>query len=279
MEAYFQAKRLLFESHPGASIVNADDEYGRRLIGDFDCITYSASGADADYRATDIQFDASGSRFTCVTGGAEFPVTTRLPGAYNVANALAALATAVALGVEARVAVEALASATGAPGRFEVVDNDRPFSVVVDYAHTPDSVENVLTAADGLPHERLIAVLGAGGDRDRSKRPLMGAAAARHADVVYVTSDNPRSEDPAAIAEEVNAGAAEAAASSGARVEVELDRRSAIERAIAEAEAGDIIVIAGKGHEQGQEFADGRKIPFDDATVARESLERLGAVG
>ncbi|MGH9885132.1 MAG: glutamate ligase domain-containing protein, partial [bacterium] len=164
-------------------------------------------------------------------------------------------------------------------GRFEVIDSDRPFSVVVDYAHTPDSLENVLTAASALPHGKLIAIVGAGGDRDRAKRPLMGAAAARHADVVYVTSDNPRSEDPAAIAAEVHTGASEAAQSSGARVEVELDRRSAIERAIAEADAGDIVMIAGKGHEQGQEFADGRKIPFDDATVARESLQQLGAVG
>ena len=138
-------------------------------------------------------------------------------------------------------------------------------------------MENVLTAAAGLPHSKLIAVVGAGGDRDSSKRPLMGAAAARHADVVYVTSDNPRSEDPALIAEAVHAGAAEAAEQSGARVEVEIDRRSAIERAVAEAEDADIVVIAGKGHEQGQEFENGRKIPFDDATVARESLQQLGA--
>jgi UDP-N-acetylmuramoyl-L-alanyl-D-glutamate--2,6-diaminopimelate ligase len=277
MEDYFLAKRLLFETPPGASIVNVDDEYGRRLAADFDCITYSASGSSADYRATGIEFDAAGSRFVCETADGTAPVAIRLPGAYNVANALAALAATVSLGVAPDVAIEALAAATGAPGRFEVIDNDQPFSVVVDYAHTPDSLENVLTAAAELPHGKLIAVVGAGGDRDSAKRPLMGAAAARHADVVYVTSDNPRSEDPALIADAVHAGAAEAAEASGARVEVDIDRRSAIERAVAEAEDTDIVVIAGKGHEQGQEFENGRKIPFDDATVARESLQQLSA--
>lgn len=279
MEDYFQAKRMLFESHPGAAIVNVDDEYGRRLAADFECITYSALGADADYRAVEIEFDAAGSRFICVTAQGEAPVAIRLPGAYNVANALSALAATVAIGVEPAVAITALAAANGAPGRFEVIDTEQPFSVVVDYAHTPDSLENVLTAAAALPHNRLIAIVGAGGDRDRAKRPLMGAAAASHADVVYVTSDNPRSEDPAVIADEVHAGAVSAAETSGARVEIEIDRRSAIERAIAEAGDRDIVMIAGKGHEQGQEFEDGRKIPFDDATVARESLRQLGAVG
>ncbi|MFY9488143.1 MAG: UDP-N-acetylmuramoyl-L-alanyl-D-glutamate--2,6-diaminopimelate ligase [Solirubrobacterales bacterium] len=276
MEDYFAAKRMLFESRPGASIVNLDDEYGARLADEFDCITYSASGATADYRAADIEYDAAGTRFTCVTADGELPVSIRLPAAYNVANALAALAAAVSLGVDARKAIEALATATGAPGRFELVDAGQEFTVVVDYAHTPDSLENVLDAAAGLPHEKLIAVFGAGGDRDRSKRPLMGAAGAEHADVVYLTSDNPRSEDPATIVDQVLAGAAGAAAKSGARIETEVDRRSAIERAVAEAGAGDIVVIAGKGHEQGQEFADGRKIPFDDVTVAREALRGLG---
>lgn len=279
MEDYFQAKRLLFEKSPRVSIVNIDDEYGRRIAAEFDSITYSASGADADYRATDIEFDAAGSRFVCVTADGSAPVAIRLPGSYNVANALSALAATVSLGVAPAVAIEALAAATGAPGRFEVIDTDLPFSVVIDYAHTPDSLENVLTAAAALPHSRLIAIVGAGGDRDRAKRPLMGAAASRHADVVYVTSDNPRSEDPLTIADEVLAGAASEAELSGARVEVEIDRRSAIERAVAGAGDGDIIVIAGKGHEQGQEFEGGRKIPFDDATVARESLKQLGAVG
>lgn len=277
MDDYFAAKRRLFEAAPRTAIVNVDDEYGRRLAADFACVTYSAAGAPADYRATGIEYDAAGTRFSCVTEAGELPVSIRLPAAYNVANSLAALAAAVSVGVDARVAVEALAAATGAPGRFELVDEGQEFTVVVDYAHTPDSLENVLSAASGLPHDRLIAVFGAGGDRDRAKRPLMGAAGAEHADVVYVTSDNPRSEEPAAIVAEVMAGAREAASSSGARVEAEVDRREAIERAVAEAGPGDIVVIAGKGHEQGQEFGDGRKIPFDDATVAREALAAAGA--
>ncbi|MFY9470347.1 MAG: UDP-N-acetylmuramoyl-L-alanyl-D-glutamate--2,6-diaminopimelate ligase [Solirubrobacterales bacterium] len=277
MEDYFAAKRLLFASRPGRAIVNVDDAYGARLATEFDCVTYSAAGAAADYRAAGIEYDAGGTRFTCVSAAGELPVAMRLPAAYNVANALAAIATVAGLGVETPRAVEALATATGAPGRFELVDAGQNFTVVVDYAHTPDSLENVLEAARGLPHEKLIAVFGAGGDRDRGKRPLMGAAGARHADVVYVTSDNPRSEDPAAIIDQVLEGAATAAAHGGARVETEIDRRAAIERAVGEAGAGDIVVIAGKGHEQGQEFADGRKLPFDDVAVAREAIERLRA--
>ncbi|MBI4897954.1 MAG: UDP-N-acetylmuramoyl-L-alanyl-D-glutamate--2,6-diaminopimelate ligase [Actinobacteria bacterium] len=279
MEEYFAAKRRLFEHGPRAAIVNIDDPYGASIAHDFECVTYSAAGAPADLRATGIEYDAAGTRFTCVGADGELPVSIRLPAAYNVANALAAIGAATSLGVHARAAVEALASATGAPGRFELVDAGQAFTVVVDYAHTPDSLQNVLAAATGLPHERLIAVFGAGGDRDRAKRPLMGEAGARNADVVYVTSDNPRSEEPSAIVSEVFEGAVAAAEESGARVEAEVDRRAAIERAVAEAGPGDIVVIAGKGHEQGQEFADGRKIPFDDVTVAREALALLSAAG
>jgi UDP-N-acetylmuramoyl-L-alanyl-D-glutamate--2,6-diaminopimelate ligase len=154
------------------------------------------------------------------------------------------------------------------PGRFETVDAGQPFAVVVDYAHTPDSLDNVLRSARELvtrPGARLHVVFGCGGDRDRSKRPLMGEIARRLADRVIVTSDNPRSEDPEAIIAEILVG-------SGSDVEHDPDRRRAIERAISTAEPGDIVVIAGKGHEQGQEFAEGHKIPFDDVTVAREAL-------
>jgi UDP-N-acetylmuramoyl-L-alanyl-D-glutamate--2,6-diaminopimelate ligase len=273
MEDYFAAKRLLFESSPGVSVVNIDDPYGQRLASDFDCVTYSASGTSgADYSAEDVEFDANGSRFVCVHEGNELRASVRLPGRFNVANALAALATTIELGVEPAQAIEGLAAATGAPGRFEPVAADQDFGVFVDYAHTPDSIVNVLETAKGLPHGRVISIVGAGGDRDRTKRPLMGAAAADASDVVYVTSDNPRSEDPSSIIEEVLLGAREAAEASGARIESEVDRRVAIERAVAEAQAGDIVFVFGKGHEQGQEFADGRKIPFDDATVVRESL-------
>jgi UDP-N-acetylmuramoyl-L-alanyl-D-glutamate--2,6-diaminopimelate ligase len=278
MEDYFVAKRLLFEALPAVSIVNVDDEYGRRLVTDFDCVTYSAAGAEADYRAEGIEFDATGSRFELVAGDARLPARIKLPGQYNVANALAAVAAAVSTGVSLDQAVAALADASGAPGRFEPVTTDESFGVYVDYAHTPDSIVNVLAAARELPHNRVISVVGAGGDRDPKKRPLMGAAAAEGSDVVYVTSDNPRSEDPGSIIEDVMVGAEPAAAASGAALISEVDRRAAIEQAVAAAQPGDIVFILGKGHEQGQEFAGGRKIAFDDATVARESLQMRGAV-
>ncbi len=187
-----------------------------------------------------------------------------------MANALGALAAAVAMGVDVEVAAAGLAEAAPPPGRLEPIDEGQPFSVLVDYAHTPDSLENVLRAAREMAGGRLISVFGAGGDRDRGKRPLMGRAGAEGADLTIVTSDNPRSEDPEAIVAEVAGGA-----EGGGGVEMEVDRRAAIARAFAAAGAGDVVVIAGKGHEQGQEFEDGRKIPFDDRDVAREELRRL----
>ncbi|HVI37489.1 MAG TPA: cyanophycin synthetase, partial [Gaiellales bacterium] len=179
---------------------------------------------------------------------------------------LAALATAAALGVGLEEAVAALASFRAAPGRFEPVDEGQPFPVVVDYAHTPDSLENVLTAARRITSGDLICVFGCGGDRDRGKRRLMGGVARRLADRPIITNDNPRSEDPAAIAAEIM---------DGIDMEVELDRRRAIELAVAAARPGDIVVIAGKGHEQGQQFAD-HTVPFDDRTAALEALRQLG---
>lgn len=271
MDDYFAAKRILFERSPGVSIVNVDDPYGRRLATEFDCVTFSAEGAEATYRAKDVEFDATGSRFTLLHDGQELLASTTLPGVFNVANALAALAVTIELGVPAELAIEGLARATGAPGRFEPVGGAE-FGVFVDYAHTPDSIENVLRAAERLPHNRVISVVGAGGDRDRTKRPLMGAAAAAGSDVVVVTSDNPRSEDPAQIIEDVLLGAREAAARSGAEVVDVIDRREGIERAVALAAPGDIVFVFGKGHEQGIEFENGRKVPFDDATVVRETL-------
>ncbi len=269
MEEYFEAKRLLFEAGPGTAIVNVDDPYGRRLAGEFDTVTFSAEGAAADYSARDVELDAAGAKFT-VSGEAE--VRTGLPGDFNVANALGALAAAEALGVERGAAIAGLAEAAPPPGRLEPIDEGQGFAVIVDYAHTPDSVENVLRAARDFTAGRLIAVFGAGGDRDRDKRPKMGRAGAELADLVVVTSDNPRSEDPAAIVAEVAAGAQGAAA-----LRVEVDRRAAIALALGEAEPGDTVVIAGKGHEQGQEFEAGRKLPFDDRDVAREELRKLGS--
>jgi UDP-N-acetylmuramoyl-L-alanyl-D-glutamate--2,6-diaminopimelate ligase len=269
MEAYFQAKRLLFASElTGMRIANADDEYGRRLIAEFPGTVTFAIARAADYRAEDVTFDATGCDFVAVTPDGRFPARVPLPGRFNVLNALAAWAAARALGAPADLS-GGLASATTAPGRFQPVEAGQPFSVVVDYAHKPDALEQVLLAARELASGRLIVVFGAGGDRDRGKRPLMGEIAARLADVALVTSDNPRSEPPEAIIDEIMAGIP---ASPHAAVERDADRRASIFRAVAMAAPGDVVVIAGKGHEQGQEFAGGRKEPFDDAAVARAAI-------
>ncbi len=270
MEDYFAAKRMLFEAGPGVAIVNVDDPYGRRLAADFDVLTFSAEGAQADYSARDVSFDAGGASFA-IAEKAE--VRTGMPGHFNVANALGAFAAAEALGIDAAAAAAGLSAAARVPGRFEPIDEGQGFAVLVDYAHTPDSMENVLRAARRLTTGRLISVFGAGGDRDRDKRPKMGRAGGVLSDLVVVTSDNPRSEDPEKIVAEVAAGAEEGEA----ELVVEVDRRRAIALALARAEPGDTVVIAGKGHEQGQEFEGGRKIPFDDRQVAREELRKLGS--
>jgi UDP-N-acetylmuramoyl-L-alanyl-D-glutamate--2,6-diaminopimelate ligase len=259
MEAYFAAKRRLFEES-GPAVVNVDDEYGRRIAAEVDAVTFGIEN-DADYRARDIDFDVNGSRFTLETPDGELRIESPLAGLFNVQNLLGAIAAVRSLGVE-EISLEGFGRV---PGRFEAVDEGQDFGVLVDYAHTPDSLENVLRAARELARGRLHVVFGAGGDRDRGKRPLMGDAARRLADRVLVTSDNPRSEAPEAIIDEVMEGA-------GPDAEREVDRRRAIARAIEEAEPGDVVVIAGKGHEQGQEFENGRKEPFDDVTVAREAL-------
>jgi UDP-N-acetylmuramoyl-L-alanyl-D-glutamate--2,6-diaminopimelate ligase len=272
MEAYFLAKRRLFEAAEGVRLANVDDPYGRRLAGEFPGTqTFGIEAADADWRAVGIVSELTGSRFTALTPDGPLELRTPLPGRFNVLNALGALATARALGVPAGVCADALARAGRVPGRFEPVDEGQPFAVLVDYAHTPDSLENVLRAARDLTAGRVICVFGAGGDRDRGKRPLMGEIAARLADVAIVTSDNPRSEDPEAIIDQVVAGAGAAA------FERESDRRRAIARAVELAGPGDVVVIAGKGHEQGQEFASGRKEPFDDRLVAAEALRAVSA--
>ncbi|HEX5376179.1 MAG TPA: cyanophycin synthetase, partial [Solirubrobacterales bacterium] len=205
--------------------------------------------------------------------GGEVEVRTGLPGDFNVANALGAFAAARALGVDPETAASGLARAERVPGRFEPVEEGQEFAVLVDYAHTPDSLENVLRAARRLTPGEVIVVFGAGGDRDREKRPLMGRAAAELADLAIVTSDNPRSEDPGSIVAEVLAGTENGAAV--AAVEAVPDRRAAIALALGRARPGDSVVIAGKGHEQGQEFEGGRKVPFDDREVAREELRKL----
>jgi UDP-N-acetylmuramoyl-L-alanyl-D-glutamate--2,6-diaminopimelate ligase len=273
MEDYFAAKRRLFESEPRprVAIVNVDDLYGARLAAELgsDAITIALDSA-AGYRAREVETDLRGSRFTVDTPDGPAQISTPLRGRFNVYNVLGALAATRVLGVPLETAAAALQSAGQVPGRFETVDEGQPFAVLVDYAHTPDSLQNVLEAARPLTEGRLHVVFGCGGDRDRAKRPIMGEIAKRLADRVIVTSDNPRSEDPEAIIAEILVGA-------GPEVEHDADRRAAIERAIATADSGDVVVIAGKGHEHGQEFENGRKLPFDDVTVAREVLAASGS--
>ena len=260
MEEYFQAKRRLFAMDVGARVVNVEDAYGRRLAEEFDCITFGEGG---DYAAEDVRTGFTGSTFRV----GDVQLSTPMPGAFNVLNVLGAFAAARAMGVPAADVARGLADAGRVPGRFEAVDEGQPFAVVVDYSHTPDSLENALRAARSLSRGRVLCVFGAGGDRDRGKRPVMGEIAARLADVAIVTSDNPRSEDPEAILDEIVAG--------GSGLEREVDRRRAIEMAVGMASDGDVVLIAGKGHEQGQEFAGGRKEPFDDVAVAREALRAV----
>jgi UDP-N-acetylmuramoyl-L-alanyl-D-glutamate--2,6-diaminopimelate ligase len=264
MDDYFRAKRRLLASPlTRARVVNVDDAYGRRLAEEFpDSVTF-AIDSQADYRATGVETGFAGTDCTFETPDGAFAVHVPLPGRFNVLNALGAWAAVRALGVE----VVSLPSEVRVPGRFEPVAEGQDFAVLVDYAHTPDSLENVLRAARELADGRVIAVFGAGGDRDRGKRPLMGEIGARLADVCLVTSDNPRSEDPEAIIAEILAGTGAAE-----HVEHDADRRGTIFRAVGMARSGDVVVIAGKGHEQGQEFAGGRKEPFDDVAVAREAL-------
>jgi UDP-N-acetylmuramoyl-L-alanyl-D-glutamate--2,6-diaminopimelate ligase len=269
MEAYFAAKRRLFlDGRPRVAVINIDDPYGARLAAELageavDVVTVGIDSAAADLRATDIESAFDGSTF--VAGGLE--LRSPLPGRFNVMNVLGTVAAVRALGVDDATIVAALPEAGRVPGRFEPVDEGQDFAVLVDYAHTPDSLENVLAAARPLTAGRLVCVFGCGGDRDRGKRPQMGAISARLADHTIVTSDNPRSEAPAAIVDEILAGIADRGAT-----EAIVDRHEAIERAVVLARPGDVVVIAGKGHEQGQEFEDGRKLPFDDVGVAREAL-------
>jgi UDP-N-acetylmuramoyl-L-alanyl-D-glutamate--2,6-diaminopimelate ligase len=267
LEAYFDAKRRLFtETRPPAA-VNVGDEHGRRLAEELrshnELLTFGLAD-DADLRADELELGPRGARVRA--GGIE--LETRLRGRFNVENVLGAVAAARLLEIPDDAIAYGVKELRGVPGRFEAVDEGQPFAVLVDYAHTPDSLENVLHTARDLAQNRVLCVFGCGGDRDRGKRPLMGRIATELADVAIVTSDNPRSEEPEAIIAEILEGAAEA--------EVEPDRREAIARAIGEAGEGDVVVIAGKGHEQGQQFAD-RTIPFDDREVAREALRRLGA--
>jgi UDP-N-acetylmuramoyl-L-alanyl-D-glutamate--2,6-diaminopimelate ligase len=252
MEDYFQAKRRLFVQGSPPAAVNVGDEYGRRLAAELpDALTFGfADDAVVGPSALD-------------------GIDLKLRGHFNAENALGAIAAARLLGIDEEAISRGLESVRGVPGRFESIDEGQPFEVIVDYAHKPLALETLLRAVREIATGRVICVFGCGGDRDREKRPQMGRIASELADLVIVTNDNPRSEDPQAIIDAILSGVV-------GEAEVEPDRGRAIERAIETARDGDVVLIAGKGAEQGQEFAD-RVVPFDDRESAREALRILGA--
>ncbi|MEU1230174.1 UDP-N-acetylmuramoyl-L-alanyl-D-glutamate--2,6-diaminopimelate ligase [Streptomyces sp. NPDC005828] len=276
MEDYFQAKAGLFTPERSRlGVVNLDDAYGRRLVAEASVpvVTFSAEGrTEADWRAEDLVLGSHDSTFTAVgPDGERIPATAPLPGPFNVANTLAAIATLAAAGLDPKAAAEGVAAVPGVPGRLERVDAGQPYLAVVDYAHKTDAVESVLRSLREVTEGRLHVVIGCGGDRDTTKRGPMGAAAARLADTAVLTSDNPRSEDPLVILSAMLAGAAEVPAGERGDVLVEPDRAAAIAAAVSRARPGDTVLVAGKGHEQGQEIA-GVVRPFDDRQVLREAI-------
>ncbi|MFF8509308.1 UDP-N-acetylmuramoyl-L-alanyl-D-glutamate--2,6-diaminopimelate ligase [Streptomyces sp. NPDC015492] len=276
MEDYFQAKAGLFTpARSRLGVVNLDDAYGRRLVDEatVPVVTFSAEGrADADWRAEDLVLGSHDSTFTAVgPAGERISATAPLPGPFNVANTLAAIATLAVAGIDPKRAAEGVAAVPGVPGRLERVDAGQPYLAVVDYAHKTDAVESVLRSLREVTEGRLHVVIGCGGDRDTTKRGPMGAAAARLADTAVLTSDNPRSEDPLKILAAMLAGAAEVPAEDRGDVLVLADRAAAVAAAVARAQPGDTVLVAGKGHEQGQEIA-GVVRPFDDRQVLREAI-------
>jgi len=271
MEAYFEAKRMLFADAPFA-VINSDDEYGRRISPSPQTQTiFYGFGQEAALRASDVEMTFNGLRFTAHHAGQSIPLTSPLTGRINVYNILAACAAALSYGLDWYTIAQAIKETQRVPGRFETVDAGQPFLVVVDYAHTDDALRNVIAIARALPHKRVITLFGCGGDRDRAKRPLMGMAAGEASDFVVLTSDNPRSEDPLGIMNDALVGLR--------RFDtphlMEPDRKKAIYAALDEARAGDIVILAGKGHEPYQVLKD-KTIAFDDRDVARQALQSLG---
>ncbi|WTP79165.1 UDP-N-acetylmuramoyl-L-alanyl-D-glutamate--2,6-diaminopimelate ligase [Streptomyces sp. NBC_00178] len=278
MEDYFQAKAQLFTPERSRlGVVNFDDEYGRRLVDEasIPVVTFSAEGhPDADWRAEDVEVGPQDSTLTVIgPKGERITARAPLPGPFNVANTLAAIVTLAAAGVDPQIAADGVAAVPGVPGRLERVDAGQPYLAVVDYAHKTDAVESVLRSLRKVTEGRVHIVLGCGGDRDTTKRGPMGAAAARLADTAVLTSDNPRSEDPLAILAAMLSGAAEVPVHERGDVLVDADRAAAIAAAVARAEPGDTVLVAGKGHEQGQDIH-GVVRPFDDRKILREAIER-----
>ena len=279
MENYFAAKRRLFDgsvgSPPRVAILNQDDAYGVKLkvYAAASQKVYTYGLRQGDFRAEGLQMESSGMRFSMITPQGEAPIATRLTGIVNVYNLLAAGAAAVARGLSLEQVAQGAASLDFVPGRFQSVDCGQDFAVVVDYAHTDDALRNIIAVARAFVSEnggRVITMFGCGGNRDRSKRPLMGQAAGAGSDVVVLTSDNPRGEDPSAIINEVLPGLSDAPAT----VFVEPDRRHAIELAVAQARRGDLVLLAGKGHEKTQTIGN-QVIPFDDVAIAQQVLRAL----
>jgi UDP-N-acetylmuramoyl-L-alanyl-D-glutamate--2,6-diaminopimelate ligase len=280
LDDYFAAKASLFTPERARlGLTNVDDEFGRRLRdrATIPMRTFSASGADADWRAVDVELSPEGSRFTVVTpAGLRVDAGVPLTGAFNVANALCAVALAGEAGFDPAPVAAAIAAAAGVPGRLERIDLGQDFLAVVDYAHKPDALTAALEALRPLTEGRLVLVVGAGGERDTGKRPVMGEIGARLADLLVVTDDNPRGEDPAAIRRAVLAGAEEVPDAERAEVVEIGSRREAIRHAIAIAATGDVVLVAGKGHETGQEVGgpEDRVVhPFDDRDEVRAALE------
>jgi UDP-N-acetylmuramoyl-L-alanyl-D-glutamate--2,6-diaminopimelate ligase len=276
VESYFQAKARLFDGRAAVEVVDVDDPAGRRLLTPATVTVSTRADAGAHWWSSDVApGSAGGSSFTLHRrDGGSWPVQLRLPGDFNVANAVLAVALLDAVGVRVEDAVAGLAEAV-VPGRMEPVVAGQPFTVVVDYAHTPDAVRTALAALRGSTPGRLLTVLGCGGDRDTGKRPDMGAAAAEGSDLLVVTDDNPRSEDPAEIRRVVLTGADSVPAERRAEVLEIGDRRTALAAAVQRARPGDTLLVAGKGHETGQEVG-GQVLPFDDREVLREVLGELG---
>lgn len=276
MESYFRAKAELFTpGYARTAVVNLDDDYGRRLAAQapIPVTTYSAAGhGQADWRAAGVRCGTDGSSFQVIgPGGVQADATIALPGPFNVANALAAIVALVEAGTGLSAAVAGVAACPGVPGRLERIEAGQDYTVLVDYSHKPGAVRAVLAALRPVTSGRLRIVLGCGGDRDSAKRPMMGAAAAELADTAIFTNDNPRSEDPLAILAAMLTGAAEVPRADRAHVIVEPDRAAAIALAIGDAAKGDVVLIAGKGHERGQYVAD-EVIPFDDREVAARTI-------
>lgn len=272
MAAYFEAKAGLFE-HPSHRIICLDDQWGRELAGRWpDAVGYAVDSERAAWRVEDLQPAADGTGFTIIDpSGVRRSARVGLPGRFNVANALGTVACAVTLGIDVDTAIAGVADCAGVPGRMQSVGNSRGIRAYVDYAHTPDAVERAISATPG----RVIAVLGCGGDRDPMKRPMMGEAAARLSDVLVITDDNPRSEDPAAIRAAMTEGAMSVPDSVRAQIIEVGDRRAAIRAAVEAAAPGDAVLVLGKGHEQGQTVGD-TYTPFDDVVELAAALEVAG---